>query len=209
MSWRSLVSVSRSAILARTLVVAAAVGLAACSSQSPETRAFPTISFSHKAPIVFAAQGPRVESQFTAPMRDPHVEHLMPLAPEEAIRIWARDRLKGTGVGDGEVRVIIRDASVVEKILTKKAGVVGFFTDDQEVQYDARAVVAVQYVNTAGKVVVESEAIVDRSRTINEKASLHEREKIWFAMIESMVTTLDEQMSQGLPQYFAPYILSR
>lgn len=193
----------------RAVIVVAALGLSACATQSPEASAFPAISFSHKAPIVFAAQGPRVDSQFTAPMRDPHVEHLMPLQPEEAIRIWARDRLKGTGVGSGEIRVVIRDASVVEKILTKKEGVVGFFTDDQEVQYDAHAVVALQYVDAGGNVMVESEAIIDRSRTINEKASMQEREKIWFSMIESLVTTLDDQMSQSIPQYFAPYLLAR
>lgn len=198
-------------VLSRLLLTAAlavsAATLAACSSEAPPTRAFPELRFTHEAPLVFGTQGPEVVSRFTPPLADPHVEHLMPLPPEKAIRTWAADRLQATGVGSNTLRVLINNASVTETPLDTKGGVSGFFTDQQELRYDARADVVVQVVSPDGRVLAEATSNVWRSRTLNQKASLAERERLWFRLVESLMQDLDSQLSTGLRQYFRDYLV--
>lgn len=201
----------RSSLLPRLFLSAAlaasAATLAACSSEAPPPPAFPELRFTHAAPLVFGTQGPEVVSRFTPPLADPHVEHLMPLPPEKAIRTWAADRLQATGIGNAVLRVVINDASVTETPLDTKGGVSGFFTDQQELRYDARADVAVQVVSPDGQVLAEATSNVWRSRTLNQKASLAEREKMWFRLVEALMQDLDSQLTSGLRQYFRDYLV--
>ncbi len=192
----------------RLLLVAAVAGLTACASEPPPQRAFAELRFTNQAPLVFGAQGPEVINRFQAPMADPHVEHLMPLSPEKAIRTWANDRLQATGVGTNTLRVIINNASVTETPLDTKGGVSGFFTDQQEMRYDARADVAVQVVDPQGRVRAEAISNVYRSRTLNEKASLAERERMWFQLVERLMQDLDTQLSTGLRQHFREFLVA-
>lgn len=201
----------RSPILSRlvlsAVLAAAVVPLAACTTDAPPPRAFPELRFTQQAPLVFGTQGPEVVSRFTPPLADPHVEHLMPLPPEKAIRTWAADRLQATGVGNNVLRLIINNASVTETPLGTKGGVSGFFTDQQELRYDARADVVVQVVSPDGRVLAEAVSNVWRSRTLNQKASLAERERLWFRLVESLMQDLDSQLSTGLRQYFRDYLV--
>lgn len=201
----------RSPILSRLALSAAlavaAAGLAACTADAPPQRAFADLRFTNQAPLVFGAQGPEVINRFTPPMADPHVEHLMPLPPEKAIRTWAADRLQATGVGSNILRVTINNASVTETALATKGGVSGFFTDQQELRYDARADVVVQVVDPSGRVLAEATSNVWRARTLNQKASLAERERMWYLLVETLMQDLDSQLTTGLRQYFRAYLV--
>lgn len=195
-------------LLTAALGAAAAAGLSACATEPPPQRAFAELRFTHQQPLVFGAQGPEVVTRYQAPMRDPHVEHLMPLPPEKAIRTWVNDRLQATGVGGNTLRVIIHNASVTETPLDTQGGVRGFFTDQQEMRYDARADVVVQVVDPQGRVRAEATSNVYRSRTLNEKASLAERERMWFQLVERLMLDLDSQLTTGLRQYFREFLIS-
>lgn len=181
--------------------------VSACATEGPPSRTFPELRFTHEPPLVLGAQGPEVESLFEPPLADPHVEHLMPLPPEQAIRTWVADRLKTTGVGENTVRVVIRDASVTETPLEMESGVRGFFTNDQEVRYDARAALTVQLLDPSGAMRAEATADAWRSRTIAERASLAEREQVWFELVEKLMQDLDTQLSAGIRHYFAPVLV--
>lgn len=197
----------RSGVL-RFVLIAAVASLAACASEPPPQRAFAELRFTNQTPLAFGAQGPEVVNRFQAPMAAPHVEHLMPLSPEKAIRTWAQDRLQATGVGTNSLRVVINTASVTETPLDTKGGISGFFTDQQEMRYDARADVAVQIVDSQGRVRAEAISNVYRSRTLNEKASLAERERLWFQLVERLMQDLDNQLSTGLRQHFREFLIA-
>lgn len=201
----------RSRFLHRAALIAglavAAAGLAACAD-APPPRAFPELRFTTQAPLVFAAQGPVIDNQARVPGIDPHVEHLMPLPPHRAVEIWARDRLQTTGVGGQTLRVVIREASVTETPLEVQRGVRGFLTDQQEARYDARVDVAVQMVDASGQVTAESNAVARRSRTLSQKASLAEREKMWFELIERLLHDMDASLTPSLRNYLRAHMVS-
>lgn len=191
------------------LVAVLALGsLGACTTDAPPPRAFAEMRFTAQPPLVFGTQGPEVVSNFRAPLADPHVEHLMPVTPEKAIRTWAADRLQTTGVGSDTLRVMIDDASVIETPLDTEGGVRGFFTDQQDIRYEARAVVAVQIVDARGQVRAEANTTVQRVRTLSEKASLAEREQMWFELVERLMQDVDSQLSSGIRRYFQDHLVA-
>ncbi|MFA7431028.1 MAG: hypothetical protein WCZ23_12800 [Rhodospirillaceae bacterium] len=198
----------RSLLTAAALAVAAVVTLSACTTEPPPARAFAELRFTNQAPLSFGAQGPEIINNFRPPMGDPHVEHLMPLPPEKAIRTWVGDRLQASGVGNNTLRVTINNASVTETPLDTKGGVRGFFTDQQELRYDARADVVVQIIDMEGRVRAEAVSNVWRSRTLGQKASLAERERLWFELVERLMLDLDSQLTTGLRQHFREFLIS-
>jgi hypothetical protein len=197
----------RSLLTAAALAVAAALTLSACATEPPPQRAFADLRFNTQAPLSFGTQGPEIINNFRPPMGDPHVEHLMPLPPEKAIRTWVADRLQASGVGNDTLRITINNASVTETPLDTQGGVRGFFTDQQDLRYDARADVVVQIVDLNGRVRAEAVSNVWRSRTLPQKASLAERERLWFQLVERLMQDLDSQLSTGLRQHFRDFLI--
>lgn len=196
-----------STLLRPLALMLVAVTLAACATEGPPKRGTPELRFTNLAPLMVAAQGPRIQTVYVSPLRNPNVEHLMPVSPERAIRQWVQDRLHATGAGVDTLVVEIRDASVVETRLSTKKGVVGFFTDDQEAKYDAKANVVLQMRGPDGRVKAEAFTSAWRTRSINEKASLADREQIWFDLVEELMRDVDQQLETGLRQYFSDYLL--
>jgi hypothetical protein len=199
----------RSFVLRLSAVAAFAAVLGACSTATPPPRQFPELRFTHMAPITLTAQGPEVVAQYQPPLREPNVEHILPLPPERAIRTWVQDRLRTTGVGDDRVRVIIRDASVVEVPLEVKEGVVDFFTDDQEVRYDARMEIVAELLDTGGRQKAETVVTGFRSRTFNEDASLREREKMWYELVEKLMQDVDVSLEKNIRTYFRDALMAQ
>lgn len=202
----------RSRLLLSVLVaLGLGVTAAACTTEAPPRKAFPELRWTHKQPLVIAAQGeaggPVIVQEFTPPLSGDHVEHLMPLPPQQAIATWARDRLRTTGVGDRTLRVVIRDASVTERALETKGGISGFFTDEPEARYEARVDVDVQLVKPDGTVERSNRLTGWRTKAISEKASLADREAAWFAMVEALMGDLDAQLGPGVQSNFGSALL--
>lgn len=196
-----------SSLLRPLALLLVAVTVTACATDGPPRRGIPELRFTNLPPLQLAAQGPQINSLYVSPLRNPNVEHLMPVSPERAIRQWVQDRLHTTGTGLDSVVVEIRDASVVETRLQTKSGLTGFFTDDQEAKYDAKANVVVRLVGPDGKTKAEAFASAWRTRSLNEKASLADREQVWFELVEQLMRDMDQQLDSGIRQYFADAML--
>ncbi|SIT04881.1 hypothetical protein [Insolitispirillum peregrinum] len=181
--------------------------LSACAETPPAPQAPAQVGWSHKPPITLAAMGPEVLVNYVSPRHDPNVEHLMPLSPEQAIRTWARERLQCNGFGTRTVRVVVDDASVIEVPLETKGGLKGFFTDEPETRYDAKAVVSIQLVDDGGTVLTQIRQEAWRSRSINEKSSIAERERAWSELIELMMQDLDGAIESGIRSYFGDAVV--
>lgn len=200
---------SRRAVLTGSLALGVTAPLlAACGNPPPPATTFADMRWTHQPPIMLAAMGPEVIDHFHAPRQDPHVEYLMPVSPDQAIRTWVQDRLQSTGVGTRTVRVVIEDASVVEVPLKTKKGVSGFFTDEPDVRYDAKASVVVQLVDANGAVEVQTRQEAWRSKSLSEKASLADRQKAWYDLVEEMMKDLDGALEKGIRGYFGTAVMS-
>lgn len=171
--------------------------LAACSSASvAQQRQAQGFSFQQQGPIMLDVAEIEVVDDYTAPMKEPNVEHLIPMSPADAVRLWAADRLKADGTV-GRARVVIRDAAVKEVPLQRTEGVRGWFTKDQSERYEGTLSVEVQVEGPGGYTGFTSVAVA-RSTTVPEDVSLAEREKAMLALVQSMAADLDAQLDAAI-----------
>lgn len=184
-----------------------AVAVAGCEVAPPQQR-LPQLTYSHLQPFRLDVGRVEVVSEYQSPMRDPHVEHVMPMSPEAAVKRWAQDRLQPLGTA-GAVRVVIRDARVVEVPLQTDKGVTGLFKQQQAERYDASLDLALQVLDERNLPGAEIVARSQRSRTVPEGTTLNDRDRVWFGMVEDMMTELNGQLETLIPQYFGKHLMQR
>lgn len=162
------------------------------------------IGFAEKAPITLDVASIEVDNQYVPPMRDPHVEHTVPVSPAEAVRLWTQDRLRAGGAS-GTARVVIRNASVMEEPLERTGGVRGWFTKDQSERYTGRLQVEIVVENPGFQGTATTS--VTRSTTVPEDVSLAEREKVMLDLVRAMARDLDGQLEPAMRQHLGPVLV--
>jgi len=187
------------------VAVAAALMASACQNAKPPMQKLPEISFANLRPFQLDVGQLEIVSEFVAPGRSPHVEHLMPVSPEGAAQRWAQDRLRPVGRA-GSARVVIKDAKVVEVPLAIDKGFSGAFKKEQEIRYDAALAVAVQILDARGMVQGETVAQATRSRTVAEGITLNERDRVLYDISESLAKDIDQQMAQLIQTYLGRWV---
>lgn len=170
-------------------VLAAAAVLWSCETAPPST-AFPELSYGHLPPIRLDVREVEIVAAYKSPAIPPNVEHLFPVKPIDAAQRWARDRLRAAGAA-GVARVVIKQASVVEVPLKRSTGVRGWLTTDQTERYDGVIEVSIDIRDGAGSSRGKVISRAQRSRSVAEDISLHEREAMWFRLTESLMNDLN------------------
>ena len=164
------------------------------------------ISFAATAPMRVDVAEIRVVENYQSSMHAPNVEYEFATPPAAALKQWAKQRLVAAGP-TGVLEVSIDDASVKEVPLPKTEGIKGIFTDDQDARYDARMSITMRLYNGENAMSVASaDVVVERSRSIHEKATIDERERMFDMMTREMIATFDQQATARLRQYFNKYL---
>jgi hypothetical protein len=96
------------------------------------------------------------------------------------------------------LRVILQDGAVTRTDLKVEEGVGGLFRDEADTQIDAVAAVDVEVVDPlAGRIGSVSVKVVG-SRKILESASINERDRVYFALMEEIAASLNGALENGL-----------
>lgn len=189
----------------RLFAALALFAVAACQP-APVSYTLSPVSFRAQPAINVNVAKINIVEDYTSPAHAPNVEHQMTMSPAQGVKIWASERLKAVG-NSGQLDVVITDAAVKEIKLPLKQGVRGFFTEDQSERYDAALSVTLRlYDGTSSMSRAQGDVNVTRSRTISEKASLADREKLWHDMSIEMVQAYDREAETRLRQYFSTYL---
>ncbi|HJS31483.1 MAG TPA: hypothetical protein VJ924_05770 [Alphaproteobacteria bacterium] len=194
----------RAAALAFAALVA--MLLAACNTPEPRAR-FAEMTFEHRGDLRLDVAAVDIDTEYRAPLAAPHVEHLFPVAPEAAMRRWARDRLAATGAPGRRARFIVKDARVIEEKLARTQGIRGAFTRDQTERYTITLEAALQIVGARG-VTSEGFAVAraTRSRTVAESVTVNQRERAWFELLEEAMRDLDSEFERQIQSNLAQYL---
>lgn len=179
--------------------------LSACSSAPPQNR-FPDITFRHEPQIRLAVREISVENTYNAPAEPPNVEHRFPVRPGRTAERWARDRLSAEG-GEGRLRYIVREASVVETELPLSKGLTGAVTTEQSERYDAVIRVELQMLGDDGRTTGTANVRAERSISVPEDITLTERERRWFRLTEDIMRELDKQLEETIKTVFFPQVI--
>lgn len=182
-----------------------AAGLAAgCARPDPTVR-FADLTFTSRNPVVLDAARLEVIDEYRMPLADPNVEHRAPLAPGAAAERWARDVLRASGPGGRAVFRITR-GSLVENRLQTTGGLKGMFTVDQAERYDAAIEGRLDLYGNDGRPLGNAQARASRYQTIAEDASLNDRQKLWYALVEATATDFADAMERAIRDKLAPYV---
>jgi hypothetical protein len=189
------------------LVFLAFLGLAlgGCESDLPVQK-LPELTFSHLPAITLNVVQVSVESEFTVPMTRPHIEHMLPTPPEKAMRRWAADRLRAAGSALS-ARFLVTDASFTEEELPVQKGIRGAFTVGQSARYEARVAATLEIVDDRGFRRGYARADARRSRTIPENATLNERDRMWFDLVDDVMKDFDRVMERNIRENLGAFVL--
>ncbi|MBM3564525.1 MAG: hypothetical protein FJX42_00220 [Alphaproteobacteria bacterium] len=182
--------------LAGILAVAA---LAACETPAPAAK-LPELTYTHLAAFRLPVQKVEVVNRYVSPMREPNVEHMFPVPPARAMERWGRDRLRADGQR-GAAQFVIVEASVKETKLPRDTSFKGMFTKQQSERYDARVDATLDIPDAVGAMKGVANAHASRWVTVREDASLNEREKIKFDLVEGLMKDFDAEMEKSVLRY--------
>ena len=184
-----------------SIFAAAAIALlAAGCAMTPPAQTLPELTYGHLQPIMLQARTLDIVSEYKTPMSAPNVEHRMATSPDMALRRWAADRLRLAG-GENIARLTIVDASVIETRLAGQGGLRGAFTNEQSERYQAKLKVRLEILEPNAISRGFAMAEVSRSVTIAEDASLNEREKVWFDLIEALMTDFNVEFEKSIKKF--------
>ena len=185
-------------------VLVLGVLLAACETP-PERNTFADITFSHQPPIRLDLAAVESKVAYDPPLTPPHAEHLMPKNLGAVAQRWADDRLKAEG-SQGTLTYTVVEASVIAEELETQGGLTGFFTVDQAERYAAKVIVEMKMQRPDG---TTGTATVQASRTtsVPEDATLNERERIWYQMIERLMRDMDGELEATVRRVFNAQVL--
>lgn len=188
----------------RLFLAMAAAGLAAgCATQDPTVR-FADLTFAGRQPIVLDAGRIEIVDEYRMPLADPNVEHRAPLAPGAAAERWARDVLKPSGTGGRAVFRITR-GSLVAADLKTTGGMKGWFTVDQAERYDAAIEGRLDLYGPDGRLLGNASAQATRYQTIAENASLNDRQRLWYNLVEATAKDFAGAMEQAIRRELRVY----
>lgn len=178
--------------------------LAGCSSDSPVE--FPPLTFIRYQPIYMDVASIEFIEEYKSSFAAPHVEHLMPYSPAEAMRIWVKDRLRAVG-GDKTLQVIIKDGSVVSVPIKKDSKMQEAIALNRDKRYDAKLSVELR-VYGSESALSESNVVVSatRSITISEKASANRRDFLYRQMISELMETTNAELEKNIFLYMSKNI---
>jgi len=187
----------------KILALAAIAMLSTACSTAPLEQPLEPIRFTQPPMRVSVAQ---VRIENLTPALPNAVDAQMPTPPAAAITQWVNDRLVAGG-SSGYMVVTIQNASMLEQKLPKTEGMKGFFTDDQDAKYAGSMVVDFRLFDGISTTPVAQASVnVARGRSINEKATLAERERFYHQLVADMMQAFNGEAETQLRRFMGTYL---
>ena len=159
--------------------------------------------FQSVAPTTIDANTMAVEVQKRPPAEYPHVGHRAPVPLEQALNMWAKSRFAMTGAGENTLRVTVREADIVEKLLPVKKGIAGWFRKDQSAEYALNVDIAVVLIDANGRQQGTASATTSNSTTVPEGTTDAEKQLVWAEMMKKAFDNLDRELLPRVQQTIA------
>ncbi|MBF0251314.1 MAG: hypothetical protein HQL35_11890 [Alphaproteobacteria bacterium] len=191
------------------LLSATAIALVGCVTDETLPPPLPEVGFAHLPPVALNVSRLNIRSEYHAPLAPPNAEHRFPTPPERAMMDWARTRLNAAGSPPNMAvaEFVVDDASVIETRLDKTKGFKGLLKYEPSERYDATIGATLSVTGggdgSAGRVRVTASHSVE----VSENATLAERERQWFDMVEALMRNFNLQMEQQMALHLGPWLL--
>lgn len=183
--------------------IAVALTLSACVNAGPLRPAQPDMTFAKYQTIPLAVAKIEIFEEYKSPMGGPNIEHEFQTPPSTAARNLIQSKL--TPAGDqGVLRVFIDDASVKSQRLQVRDDFFGTFIREPSERYTGRVALRFELVREEAPDIVIGRANIssDRNNTIQENASLNDRDQAYAALTEALMNDIYDGLRTTVQQNF-------
>jgi len=156
--------------------------------------------FQDVTPTTIDANNMVVEMLKQPPREYPHMAHRSPVSFEQAVNLWARSHFVLSGAGENTLRVTVREADIVERLLPVKKGIAGWFRKDQSAEYTANLEISVALIDANGQQQGSAEAKTMHSTTMPEGTTDTEKQALFLEMIKKAFANLDRELQPRVRQ---------
>ena len=181
------------------------IGLLSACASPVLTQRVPQITFSHLQVYKFDVAKIEIENRYNAPLKLPHIAHLMPTTPGKALEQWLKDRFQAVG-RTGSLRLIIEEARATKTALSLNTSLKGRLTKQQSQRYDMALRATLDMRDEKGRTMGTASARAERSITAREDISLNDREKLWFDTVNLLMTDFNKTMEVNVQSYLSRWL---
>jgi len=203
-------------MLRRSLTLLAPLALLAACAEGEPPAAQVTVrpyDYTYLTPLRLDVARVEIVEAYQPPRTAPNVDHLMVVAPKDALARMARDRVLPWGT-EGVATVTVTEASMTEQKL-ERSSVASLFAAQPSERYTLTLGVVLDVQGggalRGGGINGRAEARVMRSRAVDDGVTLAERERIWDAMLREamddargMNVEFEFQVRQALRSLLVP-----
>lgn len=160
-----------------------------------------TLTFQHANPIRLDVSEIEFIEAWQQPGTRPDIGHLHENNPTSIARAWVRDRLQRAPrslPSSPVLRVILREGSVTEEALPVEEGLGGLIKNEPEILLSAVLAVEVELTERTGNRIAGITVRVTGEKQILENASLNDRDRTYFALMEQLAAALDKELDNGI-----------
>jgi len=195
----------------RLLAVCAGTAIiSGCSYFSPPPPPLappPELSFTRYQPIYLDVANIDIVEEYKSPMREPHIEHLLPISPAEGLRSWVKDRLRGAGA-EKSMQIVIKDASVISQELPPPEGSVPeVFSDNPNRRYVAKIDIDMRIYGSDAMSEANVNVIATQTMTLNERANVEDRKRAFQRMMYDLMEMANAELEKQIFKHFVRYIM--
>ena len=196
--------VNRILIWISSIIILSAL-LTACGTKVTRTTT-PEFSYLHLPKLNVLVSEIQVVQNTELTFKEANIEHLFPMPISSAVRRWGNHRLVPEGNSKKVMRVIIEEARATALNLKTNEGLKALFTNEQEVQIDAKLNVKIEIIDETNSVEAFTRVQVTRSRTIPESSSVEERDKIYSELTMVLMNDFNATQEQKFRRFFSGFM---
>lgn len=179
--------------------------LSSCQINTVQTGE-PSLTFSHLAPITFNVAEMEIIDSFQSSYNAPDVEFQFPIPPGVAVTRWIKDRIETSG-SQGKLLATIKDATVKEQPLPTRGGLMDIFYIEPSERYEAHVVVSFGVLDGSRALpIAEATVEITRSQTIQENASLADREALFVNLTEQLMEDFNTEAEKQIHTYLGSFL---
>lgn len=181
------------------MLVATAVISACTMTGNPEQRPLPSLTGQFSQPFMINASNVIIDNRYDPLSNPKDVSTTFPTPPDLALKRYAETRIKPAG-GEGVLRFIIEDASVLKETRPSPSEVARWFNMDDKDRYIAEIKLVLLREGVAATVpgAIQSNMRVERTLTIAESTSLAERDNLLQGFVSDLLRDIDKAVVEAL-----------
>ncbi len=140
-------------------------------------------------PIILPIKDIKFISSYAPRLREPNVEHLLYVQPEQMIHKWAQNNLETSTDKTGIARFLIKNASIVKTVEKNN-------TDEYEACFD----IVLQILDKDGRILLELPKEIRKTAGISKNATQREKKQLWLFLTYDLIARLNYELKTEWPE---------